>query len=103
MPLAPSRHRLCRYRKNDSMQKYFAMDFAFHNSMGVYSFEDRCEITRSAGYDGIHVTIWDGRNWAQGLQLARVKNGSASRLLVFTSSSICSSGSAMRATRVFCR
>ncbi|WP_343665985.1 sugar phosphate isomerase/epimerase family protein [Paraburkholderia tropica] len=54
-------------------QKYFAMDFAFYSSIGVYRFEDRCEITRAAGYDAIHVAIWDGRNWQLGRELANVK------------------------------
>jgi hypothetical protein len=45
-------------------QKYFAMDFAFYSSMGVYSFRDCCEITRAVAYDAMLLSIWDGRNWA---------------------------------------
>ncbi|EOH6072860.1 sugar phosphate isomerase/epimerase family protein [Burkholderia cenocepacia] len=54
-------------------QRYFAMDFAFYSSIGVYSFEDRCEITKAAGYDAIHLAIWDGRNWQLARELASVK------------------------------
>lgn len=55
-------------------QKYYAMDFAFFSSMGVYSFADRCEITRAAGYDGIQTVIWDGRAWEQAKTLSTVKD-----------------------------
>jgi sugar phosphate isomerase/epimerase len=55
-------------------QKYFAMDFAFYNSMGVYHFEDRCEITKEIGYDAMLLSIWDGRNWAQAKELATMKS-----------------------------
>jgi sugar phosphate isomerase/epimerase len=54
-------------------QKYYAMDFAFYSSMGVYSFEDRCEMTRATGYDAMLLSIWDGRNWAQAIELATMK------------------------------
>jgi sugar phosphate isomerase/epimerase len=54
-------------------QKYFAMDFAFYSSMGVYRFEDRCEITRAVGYDAMLLSVWDGRNWAQAAELATMK------------------------------
>lgn len=54
-------------------QRYFAMDFAFYSSIGVYSFEDRCEITRAAGYDAIHLALWDGRNWQLARELASVR------------------------------
>jgi sugar phosphate isomerase/epimerase len=55
-------------------QKYFAMDFAFYSSMGVYTFEDRCEITRAAGYDAMLLSVWDGRRWAQAEQLGGMKS-----------------------------
>lgn len=55
-------------------QKYFAMDFAFFNSAGVYSFADRCEITKAAGYDAIQTVIWDGMSWEEGLALSSVKS-----------------------------
>lgn len=54
-------------------QKYYAMDFAFFNSAGVYSFADRCEITKAAGYDAIQAVIWDGTFWEEGLALSYVK------------------------------
>jgi sugar phosphate isomerase/epimerase len=54
-------------------QKYFAMDFAFYSSMGVYRFEDRCEITRAVGYDAMLLSVWDGRNWAQAAELATMR------------------------------
>ncbi|PWW03377.1 sugar phosphate isomerase/epimerase [Hoeflea marina] len=55
-------------------QQYFSMDFAFYSSMGVYSFDDRCEITKATGYDAIHLTLWDGRDWtAHAQQIATVK------------------------------
>lgn len=54
-------------------QKFFAADFAFYSSMGVYRFEDRCEITRAVGYDAMLLALWDGRNWAQAAELATMK------------------------------
>lgn len=54
-------------------QKYYAMDFAFYSSMGVYDFEDCCEITREVGYDAMLLSVWDGRNWAQAEKLASMK------------------------------
>jgi sugar phosphate isomerase/epimerase len=41
--------------------------------MGVYRFEDRCEITRAVGYDAMLLALWDGRNWAQAAELATMK------------------------------
>jgi sugar phosphate isomerase/epimerase len=55
-------------------QKYYAMDFAFYSSMGVYSFEDCCEITEAVGYDAMLLSIWDGRNWAQAKELATMND-----------------------------
>ncbi len=52
----------------------YAMDFAFFSSTGTYSFADRCEITRAAGYDAIQTVIWDGSGWEQGLELATVED-----------------------------
>lgn len=54
-------------------QKYFAMDFAFFNSGGTYSFSDRCEITKAAGYDAIQTVIWDGRSSKDAEVLSTVK------------------------------
>lgn len=53
-------------------QKYYAMDMPFYSSMGTYSFEDRCEIIRDVGFDAMHLTLWDGRNWAQAQELDTV-------------------------------
>jgi sugar phosphate isomerase/epimerase len=44
-------------------QKYYAQDTCFYNSVGVYRFEDRCEITKAAGYDATSLSVWDGRRW----------------------------------------
>ena len=55
-------------------QKYFAMDFAFYSTMGVYSFRDCCEITRAVGYDAMLLSIWDGRNWAQATEMETMKS-----------------------------
>jgi sugar phosphate isomerase/epimerase len=55
-------------------QQYYAMDFAFYSSMGVYSFEDSCEITKAVGYDAMLLSIWDGRNWAHAKELATMKD-----------------------------
>ncbi|MET0981363.1 MAG: TIM barrel protein [Telluria sp.] len=55
-------------------QKYYAMDFAFYSSMGVYNFEDCCEISRAAGYDAMLLSVWDGRNWARAEELASMKS-----------------------------
>jgi sugar phosphate isomerase/epimerase len=54
-------------------QTYFAMDFAFYSSMGVYRFADCCEISRAVGYDAMLLSVWDGRNWAQAEQLGLMK------------------------------
>lgn len=54
-------------------QKYYAMDMPFYSSMGVYGFEDRCEIIKAVGYDAMHLTVWDGRNWAEAMKLATVR------------------------------
>lgn len=54
-------------------QKYFAMDFAFFSSTGVYSFADRCEITKAAGYDGIQTVVWDGIDARQANELATIE------------------------------
>lgn len=54
-------------------QQYYAMDMPFYSSMGVYPFADRCEIVKAVGYDAMHLTVWDGRNWAQAQELATVK------------------------------
>ncbi|SDQ98198.1 Sugar phosphate isomerase/epimerase [Chryseobacterium soldanellicola] len=54
-------------------QKFYAMDFAFYNSMGLYSFQDRCEIIKEVGYDAMHWVAWDGRNWEEALRLGTVK------------------------------
>lgn len=55
-------------------QKYYAMDMPFYSSMGVYSFDDRCEIIKDVGYDAMHLSVWDGRNWASTLPLAHVQD-----------------------------
>lgn len=54
-------------------QKYYAMDMPFYSSMGVYTFEERCEIIKAVGFDAMHLSVWDGRNWEQALELATVK------------------------------
>ncbi len=56
-----------------SNQKFYAMDMPFYSSMGVYSFVDRCEIIKEVGFDAMHLSLWDGNNWAQAKQLAHVK------------------------------
>ncbi|WP_025763348.1 sugar phosphate isomerase/epimerase family protein [Dyadobacter tibetensis] len=59
---------------NNLPQKYYAMDMPFYSTMGVYNFEDRCEIIKEIGYDAMHMSIWDGRNWALAQQLETVKD-----------------------------
>lgn len=54
-------------------QKFYAQDTCFYSSMGTYSFEDRCEMTKAVGYDATYLSIWDGRNWAAVQQLSSVK------------------------------
>lgn len=54
-------------------QKYYAMDFAFFSSGGIYSFADRCEITRAAGYDAIQTVVWNGADADASLDLASVR------------------------------
>jgi sugar phosphate isomerase/epimerase len=53
--------------------RYFAMDFAFYSSMGVYRFDECCEITRAVGYDAMLLSVWDGRNWEEAERLATMK------------------------------
>jgi sugar phosphate isomerase/epimerase len=53
--------------------KYFAMDFAFYSSMGVYRFQDCCEISKAVGYDAMLLSIWDGRNWELAKELGTMK------------------------------
>lgn len=54
-------------------QQFYAMDMPFYSSMGVYSFEDRCEIVKDVGFDAMHLSVWDGRNWACTAPLAHVR------------------------------
>lgn len=54
-------------------QKYYAMDTGFYSSMGIYSFEDRCEITKAVGFDATYISVWDGRNWADVSQASIAK------------------------------
>ncbi|WP_208602889.1 sugar phosphate isomerase/epimerase family protein [Pseudomonas marginalis] len=54
-------------------QKFYAQDTCFYSSMGTYSFEDRCEMTKAVGYDATYLSIWEGRNWAAVQQLSSVK------------------------------
>lgn len=53
-------------------QKYYAMDMPFYSSLGVYPFEERCEIVKEVGFDAMHLSVWDGRNWASTAPLAHV-------------------------------
>ena len=55
-------------------QKFYAQDTCFYSSMGNYSFEDRCEMTKAVGYDATYISICDGRNWATAQQLNSVKD-----------------------------
>ncbi|MBI6885053.1 sugar phosphate isomerase/epimerase family protein [Pseudomonas putida] len=55
------------------LKKFYAQDTCFYNSMGVYSFEDRCEITKAAGYDATYLSVWDGRRWPEVHKLKTVK------------------------------
>lgn len=41
----------------------YALDFAFYSSSGVYDFDAQCEIMKHIGYDGLHVSAWDGTRW----------------------------------------
>lgn len=54
-------------------QKYYAMDTGFYSSMGLYSFEDRCEITKEVGFDATYLSVWDGRRWKEVEQLHGVR------------------------------
>jgi sugar phosphate isomerase/epimerase len=53
--------------------RFYAMDFAFYNSMGVYSFEARCEMLKEIGYDAMHLSVWNGERWWDVKQLSDVK------------------------------
>lgn len=51
---------------------FYAMDTAFYSSLGVYSLQDRCEITKAVGYDATYLSVWDGRYWAEAASLANL-------------------------------
>jgi sugar phosphate isomerase/epimerase len=53
--------------------RFYAMDFAFYNSMGVYSFEARCEMLKEIGYDAMHLSVWNGERWREVEKLRDVK------------------------------
>lgn len=53
--------------------KFYAMDFAFYNSMGIYSFEARCEMLKEIGYDATHLSVWHGERWRDVEKLKNVK------------------------------
>lgn len=52
---------------------FYAMDFAFYNSMGIYSFEARCEMLKEIGYDATHLSVWHGERWRDVEKLKNVK------------------------------
>jgi sugar phosphate isomerase/epimerase len=49
------------------------MDFSFYNSLGIYSFEARCEMLKEIGYDAMHLSIWHGERWRDAAKLSNVK------------------------------
>ncbi|GIM45830.1 hypothetical protein DNHGIG_13790 [Collibacillus ludicampi] len=53
--------------------RVYAMDFSFYNSMGIYSFEVRCEMLKEIGYDATHLSIWHGERWRDAEKLSSVK------------------------------
>jgi sugar phosphate isomerase/epimerase len=53
--------------------RVYAMDFSFYNSMGVYSFEARCEMLKEIGYDAMHLSVWNGERWQDAAKLKDVK------------------------------
>lgn len=60
-------------RENTMTPRFYAQDTCFYSSMGTYSFEDRCEMTKAVGYYATYLSICDGRNWAAVQQLNSVK------------------------------
>jgi sugar phosphate isomerase/epimerase len=53
--------------------RVYAMDFSFYNSLGIYSFETRCEMLKEIGYDATHMSIWHGERWQDAAKLSSVK------------------------------
>jgi sugar phosphate isomerase/epimerase len=53
--------------------RVYAMDFSFYNSMGIYSFEARCEMLKEIGYDAMHLSVWHGERWRDAAKLGSVK------------------------------
>jgi sugar phosphate isomerase/epimerase len=51
----------------------YALDFAFYSSSGVYDFEAQCQIMKQIGYDGLHVSAWDGTRWDSVRQIVGAK------------------------------
>lgn len=43
--------------------RVYAMDTAFHHSLGAYPFAVRCEMLRELGYDATYLTLWNARAW----------------------------------------
>jgi len=58
---------------NDQSNYFYALDFAFYNTQGVYDFETQCQMVKELGYDGIHFSAWDGTRWETTRKLASVK------------------------------
>lgn len=45
------------------MNETFAMDTGFYNSLGVYDFGSRCEMTAELGYNATYLTLWSEDAW----------------------------------------
>ena len=55
------------------LNKIYAMDFAFYNTLGTYDFAAQCEMVKEIGYDGIQRAIWDGTRRQEADVLATCK------------------------------
>ncbi|MFC5650602.1 sugar phosphate isomerase/epimerase family protein [Paenibacillus solisilvae] len=46
------------------MNRIYAMDTFFYNSLGNYPFNTRCEMLSELGYDAVYLTLWEGEEQA---------------------------------------
>ena len=53
--------------------KVFAMDTFFLHSLGMYTFEARCEMLEELGYDGTYLTLYGPVGWENLPKLPSVK------------------------------
>lgn len=56
------------------MNSVYAMDTYFYNSLGVYSWEARCEMLHELGYNATYLTLWSEEAWEDLPKIAHAFN-----------------------------